>query len=256
MIIRRETLKAVLPAVTTDDTLYALHAIQIEPDGRCVATDGHILLIARDKYPQADEDFPVRDVPEFKGNPKQPILLDRTAAEKLIAAMPKKGTIAILGAAQLGTNGDGGAVISATDLQIPCIVHLSKEGQQDRKFPAYERLLPREDRPAVKVTLAVNVLQALIKAATAIQGSRRTPMGGTITFELPTEPQHQGRKPAAHDYDASPVHCDGDDCPCVHCGEPRNRHTEPDGYIIDQIRVTIAGSDDVDVSGVVMPCRL
>ena len=246
MIIRRDALKAVLPATTKDDSRYYLHAIQIEPDGRCVATDGHVLLTAIDRAPFDDTDFPAKGVADYKGNPDKTVSIDAGAIEKLIAAMPKqKKAIPILQAVQLSTNGDGGAVVSATDLDVPCVVHLSDD--QAGRFPDWRRLMPRDDRPALKVTLAVNVLQALIKAAQATQR-------GMITFELPTEPQYQGTRPAAHEYEESPDVCSGPDCPCVQCGKVAARHVESDGHVINTVRVRIKG-EAIDVDGVVMPCR-
>jgi hypothetical protein len=256
MIIRRETLKAVLPATRADDTRYALNAIQIQPDGRCVATNGHILLVAQDKTPERDEDFPTGNpnaLPAFQGNPEKPILLDRDKAERLIAAMPKKATIPILHGAQLSTNGDGGAVISATDLEVPCVVHLPAD--DTRRFPEWQHIVPPKDRPEIRIQLAVNVLKALIKAAEAV-ADRRSETGGIIEFRLPTGPQHQGRLPLAHSFVGGWRAEPGDICEHEGCGRAKqDHHGGPDGQIIDKIRVRVAGVD-VDIDGVVMPCQV
>lgn len=232
MIIRRETLKAVLSATTANETRYNLDAVQIQLDGSVVATDGHVLLVAKEHDPHKDEDFPVKDITEFKGSPDKPVLLPRSLAEKLIAALPKRSAVPILDAVQVSTDGEAGSVISATDLEVPYVVRLPKDDNGQR-FPAYAHILPAADRPALTVRLAVNVLQAVIKAATAVQG-RKTTTGGVITFQIPTAPEHQGRKPGTG----------VDDVP-----------REPDGIVIAGIGVQTKG-DEVDVTGVIMPCRV
>jgi hypothetical protein len=256
VIIRREVLKAVLPATTADDTRYMLNGVQIRPDGAVVATDGHVLLIARDSHPQPDEEFPSGGtLPAFTGNPAAPIVVARDLINKLIAAMPKKSSIPILGSVQVSANGDGGAVVSAKDLQVPCTVHVPKE-TDGRQFPPYDRVLPADDRPELRVCLAVNVLEALIKAAKAVQGGEKLSTGGTITFALPTEPQHQGKRPAKHEYEESPDYAGGKDCPCKHCGKISREHTEPDGAVLGTIGITINTKNGITVHGVAMPCRL
>lgn len=248
MIIKRETLQAVLPAATSDDTRYTLAVVQVQPDGRAVATDGHILLIAQDKYPQKDEDFPAITGAPYTSDPAEPVLIPLSMAQRLIGAMPKKSPIPILKAAQLSTNGDGGCVISATDLEVPCVVHVPKP---EGSFPQWQRVLPRADRPALSVSLSIEVLEHLIKAAKAVQDKGKL---GTITLQIPTEHQHQGRRAASHEYEASPDVCDGPECPCVHCQAPRDQHLEPDGNVIDVLGLRIPGAE-VEITGAVMPCR-
>lgn len=245
MIIRRELLRAVLPATGPDDRGYALDTIQIRPDGACVATNGHVLLIAREQSPFADKDFPTKDLPTFSGNPAAPILVSQSAVEKLIAAMPKRSTIPILGCVQVTTNGDG-AVVSATDLEVPCSVHVAADAPQ--RFPEYERVIPTE-RPVLTVHLSVYVLEALIKAAKVLQGGRKSKTGGTIGLQVPIGIQYQ-----AHPFEESPDHCSGKDCPCRHCGSIESAHVKAlAGTITSPIGVALQG-DGMTVQGVAQPC--
>jgi hypothetical protein len=257
MIIRREVLKAVLSTTGPDERGYALNSIQIRPDGACVATDGHLLLIARESDPMPDSDFPSGSpdgsgvLPAFKGNPETPIVIGRSHVEKLIAAMPKRSVIPILNSVQVSTNGEGGAVLSATDLQVPCSVHVAPDPTQ--RFPEYEKLIPT-DRPELTVYLPVHVLESLIKAAKVLQGGSKSKTGGLVAFSLPTGPQHQGRKPADHEYEESPEHCSGKTCPCKHCGKIPGKHTVPNGIIEGVVIGVAMTGDGITVRGVAMPC--
>src|SRR5678810_545182 len=122
MIIRREVLKAVQSAVTKDDTRYALNHIQVQPDGACVATDGHVLLIGRDRYPMADADYPTDSLPEFSGDSTTPVMLPADVVTKLIAGTPKKTPIPILQSIRIGANGAPNKVYAvSTDLQTPTV---------------------------------------------------------------------------------------------------------------------------------------
>lgn len=180
MIIRRETLAAVIPATTADDTRYYLDALCIEPDGRVIATNGHVLLIATDKAPQADADFPSVPGAAFNGTPEGQTLVKSDIIKSLMAVMPKRSTIPILGSIQLSQNGTPQtATLVATNLQTPCVATVTRE--PDVNFPQYERVFPKA--PAVvRIILAVEVLETLIKSAKAIATKNSSPR---ITFDIP-----------------------------------------------------------------------
>jgi hypothetical protein len=182
MIIRRETLAAALAATTADNSRYFLHAVQAEPAlHRVVATDGFILLIATDRSPMQDEDFPQVPGAPFHGNPEGRIVLDAEICRGMIATMPKKTPIPILKTAQLSVNGSESTVtLAATDLQAPRVatIDTTAAGQ----FPAYERVMPKADREGVKLCMGLPVLESLIKAAKAVGVQ-------TITFDVPTGPK-------------------------------------------------------------------
>lgn len=256
MLIKRTMLKALLPVVTAEDTRYFLSAIQIRPDGKAVATDGHVLLIAEDGHPEQDAEFPVKGMPEFQGSPIGPVCVPKAVVEKILGAMPKKCTIPIMGYAQIGTI-EGGAVIRSTDFTAACVIDLPTDDQQ--KFPDYARVVPAVDRPELKITLAVNVLKSLIKAVEAIQDGRKSSEGGTITFGLPTAPGCQGKVPLDHGFRFNgAAMCIDDDTLCDHegCGRRKAAHDGgPDGHVIAAASI-LAKSGGITITGAAMPCRM
>jgi DNA polymerase III sliding clamp (beta) subunit (PCNA family) len=183
MIIRREMLQAVLPATTSEEKRYFLDGVQAEPaKHRVVATNGHVLLIATDREPQADADFPIVPSAPFTEDPSS-AFIPSDICKAMIGTMPKKSTIPTLRSAQLSRNGsETTATIAATDLQSPRVATLSN----DQQFPSYDRVLPAADRPEITLSLSVAVLKTLLDAANAIspKGSRR-PTVHTITFGIP-----------------------------------------------------------------------
>ncbi len=178
MIIRRETLNAVLPATASDDSRYFLQGAQFEPaSNRVIATNGHILLMAPDREPFPDDDFPAVPGAAFHGDPA-PIVVPADVIKTMIATMPKRSTLPILHACQLSQNGsENTATITASDLTAPRTATINRE---DRQFPAYDHVIPKLDRPSINVCLAVDVLEALCKSAKAVCGKGKP----TITFNL------------------------------------------------------------------------
>jgi hypothetical protein len=183
MIIRRETLNAVLPATTSEDTRYHLNHVQFEPaTNRVIATDGHVLLIATDRSPMADEDFPAVPGAEFHGNP-EPLAVSADILRAMLGTMPKKTPLPILQTCQLSRNGsDTTATLAATDLTAPRVATIERE---DGRFPQYDRVIPSADRESVNVSLAVDVIEALIKSAKAICGTGKHTKKAIITFNVP-----------------------------------------------------------------------
>lgn len=219
MIIRREVLKAVQVATTKDDMRYALTHIQVQTDGSCVATDGHVLLKGKDRYPHDAADYPTANLPEFSGEPTAPVLIPGDVVTRLIAGTPKKTPCDILKAIRVGVNGGPDKVYAvSTDLQTPTVYAVPTDERP--QFPAWERVIPKDRENTRTVCLGVDVLETLIKAAKAA-GSK------SITFELPTEAKH---------YD-------------------RDKQTGVIKGLGDSIPVTFNGSD-VDLTGVVMPMRI
>ena len=229
MILKRELLKAVAHAATDDASRFDLTHMQVQPDGRVVATDGHWLLIGKDKYADKDDDFPSAGLPSERKPLSKPALLSTAVIEKLIKAMPKgKLRIPILGAvlvAERNQEPDAAAVsvkeageaapiqyAAATDLDVPVVATLNG---QDLSFPAWERVLVKADRPHIKLTLSATLLERLVKAAKDVHK-----INPAVTLEIPTEKQHQTA-----------------------------------GAIHSQVRFTL-GSDSFEVEGVVMPMRL
>jgi hypothetical protein len=186
MIIRRETLAAVLPAATSDNSRYYLSAVCLEPDGRAIATDGRVLLLATDRSPYPDADFPTIAGAPFHGTPETQTLVDAAIVKSLLSAMPKKATIPILAAVQVSTNGaPTTATIVATDLSAPRVATVDSDG---RSFPRYAAVMPSAEQPTT-LCLSVEVLETLIKSAKAVTRGKGTP---AITFRIPANGEKAG----------------------------------------------------------------
>lgn len=218
MIIRREMLLAALAAATSEDKRYFLDGVYAEPvNHRVVATNGHVLLMATDRHPQDDADFPIVPGAPYSTDPA-PILIPSTTAKAMIATMPKKRVLDILQCAQLSANGsEDTATLAATDLAAPRIAVLSRN--DSGTYPQYEHVIPPADRPEIKLAMRVDVLQAIINAAVAVEptkGKHGTP--AVITFGIP--------KPDA----------DSD-------------------VVLTAITIAVS-SDDIELTGVAMPCRV
>lgn len=202
MIIRREVLKAVQAATTKDDTRYALNHIQVQPDGACVATNEHVLLVGRDRYPHDAADYPTANLPEFSGEPTAPVLLPSDVVTKLIAGTQKRTTIPILGAVRIGVNSGPDKVYAvSTDLQTPTVYAVPTEDVP--QFPQWQRVIPEGRQNTRTVVLGVPVLETLLKAARAA-GSQ------SIMFEVPTEEKHYNKRTNAL-FDSVPVTINGSD---------------------------------------------
>lgn len=226
MLIKREILKALAVATTSDET-YQLSSLLIEPDGHVVATDGYILLVASQSTPIPDVEFPTSDsMPAFHHNPRTAVLLPADTAARLIGATSRgKPTIPVLTHIQVGCTDDGKAYATATDLAMPVSVPLQANGDGST-FPAYARCLPPADRPHHTVRLAGNVLAQLAKVAAILADTKDTTKG-TIRFEIPSEPTCYAKVEG----------------------------TEARGGLELAIRIVIQGQDGVEIVGAVMPCR-
>ena len=214
MILKRDLLKAVIQATTDDETRYSLDHVQVHPDGRVVATNGHFLLSGITRHPDKDEDFPVQGLPEVRARLSKPTLLARTVIDKLLKAMPtgKRALSILQGVLVAEQPADGGpqAYAAVTDLEAPVVAPLS---QEDLTFPSYDRVMVKADRPHIKLTLSAALLAKMAKAAEAVNDKGNA----SITFEVQTNKRHR-----------------------------------TDGAIHDQVRFVV-NSPDFDVTGVIMP---
>jgi hypothetical protein len=160
---------------------------------RAVATDGHVLIIATDRSPLPDHDFPtIPNGPETHGEPTEPILIGADIAQRLIkGTMKGKRSIPVLETIRIAKNSqDGAHVVASTDLVTPTVTTIHDD---ETRFPAYRRVIPAvsRTRPTVRVCLAVDVLQTLIKAAIAATGdAKKTPP--VLAFDIPIGKKDQG----------------------------------------------------------------
>lgn len=223
MIIRKATLQAVLPAADSRDVTSRCDKIEVRPDGTVTATNGHVLLSATERTRFLDADFPVKGLPKYHGDPPTAITLNAAEIARVVKALTKKSTMLypILTAVQLGTDAEG-TYLAATDLTSQTVLRVPTQEDQRGQFPAWDRLVPAREEPAICVELSTAVLKVLIQAAETVHGLDilRTQRRATVRLYVRTDAAHQ---------------------------------TET-GHGNAGIRVEIDGTDTAIV-GVVMPCR-
>ena len=184
MLISRTALTIAKGVAAHDSPACAV--VHVEPDGRVVATDGHILIVAVDQFRPPMEDFPSNDMPALT-EITQAVDIPLQVVDRLIKAIPKKSTLPVLGFANVGVNGDGKqAYAVATDLEFPTIAKLD----HDHRFPAWERVMVRDgDRQEiVKLTLSADMLASVAKIADLSRANKKAL--GAVTLEIPvSEPR-------------------------------------------------------------------
>ena len=96
MLIHRNLLR-VVEAASTDSTRYVINSLCINPDGSVKATDGHILVEAKEFGRGDPKEYPVIDGIDAEYLPDGPIVLERTAVLDALKLVPKvKHTMPIL----------------------------------------------------------------------------------------------------------------------------------------------------------------
>lgn len=177
MVIRREAWLAAKAITTSDDTRYALHAIQVQPTGTLEATDGHIAIRVTDKARIADGDFPALN---GGTDPVKAQLVSSTSLKTLLDVMQKKSKIPVLPTIRVAAVGDVSVAIVVPEIgDMPVVQRLAETGGKGATFPNLDRVWPKE-QPNVAVHLGVPVLEALLKMAKALDAR-------SIRFELPTD---------------------------------------------------------------------
>jgi hypothetical protein len=218
MIVRRELLTAAMAATDANDTgRYFGNTIQIRRSGDVVGTDGHIAVIVRDAHPFDPAEFPIVPGADIHGELAADLVVPVPTCKRLIGATAKgKRALPILSGIQIGRNGsEGVSVLAATDLSVPAVATIQQDPGQT--YPAIDRVVPAADADLVRVTLAVPVLEAMIKACKAVSGSKALQ---SVTLQIP--------KPGEKDKNV----------------------------IVNALRLEIAGDSGISVTGAVMPCRL
>ena len=182
-VISRNTLKIAALATSDDTSRYTLNAVRVEPDGRCVATDGHILVIAKDGSATPDADFPVvPGLPENVNGSAGAVHIPTGIISRLIKAMPTKSTLPILTMARIGATPDGQAYAAATDLEAPTVAKIAELNGQ---FPQYERVMVKDGQRAhvIKLTLSAEILATLAKMGQLAASHSKSL--GAVTLEIP-----------------------------------------------------------------------
>ena len=194
MILNARLLKAVAQVVTAEDTRYFLHALQVNPDGRVVATNGHALLIGKAIHKTDPADFPTKGLPDERTPISKPTLLSKPILDTLLKVLPSgKRALDILKSvfvAERTVDGKPQAYAAATNLETPVVAPLDLDGT----FPNFERVLVKPNHKHVSVTLGAELLMSLCRAALEVGGDNKS--GAAITFEVPTDPKLPTRSDA------------------------------------------------------------
>lgn len=265
MIIRRQTLEAILQAVQTKDDTHRLDRIEIRPDGSVTGTDGHVLLTGKEHARFPDEDFPQTAGAHYSGDATTPILIPTPEVKQLLKTAQTKGgkrgrTIPILGCVQVGMNGDG-AFAAATDLQSSTTVRVhGPDKANGGPYPSWDKgIIPPKDRPALELCMSSEVLRALADAAEKAESSAKE-AGGVVYLYIPTEKHYQGDRESDHAFDGDEQNGRGCSCGEDHTGWTQsNKHWHKvaggNGQIVSAMRVEIRGRE-VKIEGAAMPCRM
>jgi DNA polymerase III sliding clamp (beta) subunit (PCNA family) len=154
MKVRRETLRAVLPAISKDTTRYNLIGVLVKPDGTFVATDGHRLHMVKQDLPWVDEQAPVQL--------EEPAIVMGSGLKSVEKAMPKGRAIpeelrdvAELDVVETNRNGHARFVAGGAQFDVEKI---------DGEYPDFEQVLPKRDDG---VTFGINA-QYLKEACDAV----------------------------------------------------------------------------------------
>jgi hypothetical protein len=238
MIVRRNTINAALQATTDDDTRYFLSSIQLDPlQHTASATDGSIALIVKDSEPIPDDEFPLIPGANFHADPPAPFMVAADVLRGMVATMPKRATVPVLGALRAAQDADPASiVVAATDLSAHRVATFQPDAAQ--RFHDLARVMPAADRRELGVTIAIDVLERLIKAAKALDPSSKRPIP-TIHFGFPLDARDRAKIPGTEATETTPA--------------------TPDrpGDVISAIRVTITNpASGLRIDGAAMPCRV
>lgn len=162
-----------------DETRCEITGLHVTP-AHVEATNGHVA--ARLTH----QGIPVEDFPVVAGDvggalPKNGVVVNRGAVEKIAKAISKRGRIPILQLVKVGAV-DGGACLVATDLETPTVMTIKDEG---RLFPIIDNVIPKEGSRPVKVAFQAKYLKAI--AEWAIKHGR----SGAVEIELSATPEDE-----------------------------------------------------------------
>jgi DNA polymerase III sliding clamp (beta) subunit (PCNA family) len=169
MFLSKKALQ-VIEAAPKMEGRYALQGVRVEPDGSCVATDGHRLAIYRPKpaVAPAVEDWPPAGG-AAEGVLDEAVVVSREAVKGLISSFPRAS--AVKGLPHLSeyaavdveaTASNGALTATVTDLSNPRTLRLCKlEGS----FPRYENVVPKAAEQTSEIGLSVDYLASLCRLA-------------------------------------------------------------------------------------------
>lgn len=188
MLIHRNVIRALAPALATADSRHvAMAGIYIDPDGPCVATNGHILIRAESASGDDAADYPAQV------NGDQPIdatlpatgPIDGAALVAAAKATPRRaatpgGVYPILENVVI-VQGDAHTEIVTTDLER---VNRTGATEIDSQFPAWHSIYDQNARPAGAnaVTISAELLASLATIAKSQRPGKTS--NASVTFHI------------------------------------------------------------------------
>src|SRR5512145_1436860 len=154
MLIHKHLLQ-LANAASTDESRYAINSICVFPDGTVKATDGHILVEAKEFIRGDAKEYPVIEGIDVEHQPDGPVVLHRAAILDALRITPKtRTTLPILGNYMVLANGDGKYKLATTDLDTASIKYIRPI---DGDFPDTEKLYEKHKRPLFRIALGAGV---------------------------------------------------------------------------------------------------
>ena len=177
---------------TDDPSQPYLGGINVLPD-RVEATNGHFMI----QVPHVGMDvaeFPVVPGDDGKSISEGGVLLPMATAKAVARGRGKRNYLPILALVKVGSDGNGGAVAVATDLETPVVVRGKIEG----KFPDLGKVLVDGHLRPVRICLQAKYLKVIAEYALAVGEGRSVPVnlfvptdgtasGDSIRFEIGIE---------------------------------------------------------------------
>lgn len=173
----------IIDAASKDETRSNIHALYVEPSGRTVATDGHILATVAPRPGISETEFPsVEDAED--GAPESPVLLNPHAVRAIVKAISKCPSMPILENAKLGVNSKH-ATFTITDLSGVATVIRTQPVESE--FPHWRQVVPT-DEPSFSITVDAALLERLCKIVRSFHGNAACSKPVTLHFTDPQSP--------------------------------------------------------------------
>lgn len=176
---------SVFHCASKDETRPNLNGVHLDADGGTWATDGHVLAHFEGPTDSA-EDYPqIPGGPEPSNKPVRPVTVPRDTIERVIKAIPKRGSMPALEHAALDTETSDPVTFWTTDLES-AQRHAAKPIED---FPVeVSQILADTEGRARTVTLSVKVLEKVLKLAKAACSDRRKEIPLSIYVD-PKDPE-------------------------------------------------------------------
>ncbi len=215
MLLHKAVINALSVAIGDADSRYGLSGIHIDADGVAIATDGSVMLYAREPATIPADEYPSKPTPNTAPIDAGGKVAGQTVpiGALLQAAKHCRGVQSIGALDHVAiTPNDTGIRVVAVDRDFA--VSDQHVAPVDGTFPAWDRVLPK-GKTTMTVRISARILADLAKAAKYVGGK-----AASINFEFTDE-----------------------------------GNSEPEKGYSDGIALTLFSVDGHDVAGVVIPMR-